>query len=229
MRFCFVNTFPTTSGGEIFIHTFYLITYHLALDEKRRSNGAISVISRNFAKNNRYILMEEKYNYPKEILEFVALCADYCRCLEQCQQASREAFVDSMLAALPALYAKIRQLQSVQQGGEGYNEPHVTESDYEFIRASVAMVMKEHDDYLDVFVEDFKYSDQPILQTISENLADLYQVLRDFLEIFRSGYDDAIDVALSDVIEDFRYNSGQKILNALRALHDSKYGGRSDV
>lgn len=189
----------------------------------------MSVISRNFAKNNRYILMEEKYSYPKDVLEFVALCADYCRCLEQCQQASRKDFVDSMLAALPALYVKISQLQPNLQGEDGYNEPHVTEGDYEFIRSSVAMVMKEHDDYLDVFVEDFKYSDQPILQTVSENLADIYQVLRDFLEIFRSGYEDAINVALIEVKEDFRYNSGQKILNALRALHDSKYGGRSDA
>ena len=35
--------------------------------------------------------------------------------------------------------------------------------------------MGDKDDYLDVFVQDMVYSDQPIKKSISEDLADIYQ------------------------------------------------------
>jgi nitrate/nitrite-specific signal transduction histidine kinase len=72
-------------------------------------------------------------------------------------------------------------------------------------------------------VEDFKYSEQPILCTISENLADVYQALRNLLEIFRSNYEDAMQVALYDTVEEFKLYWGQTLLNALKALHDVRF------
>ena len=38
----------------------------------------------------------------------------------------------------------------------------------------------EKDDYLDVFIQDMVYSDQPITRNISEDLADIYQAIKDF-------------------------------------------------
>mgnify|MGYP002508651933 FL=1 len=86
-----------------------------------------------------------------------------------------------------------------------------------------ASLLADKDDYLDVFVEDFKYSEQPILCTISENLADIYQVLRNLLEVFRSNYEDAMQVALYDTVEEFKLYWGQTLLNALKALHDARF------
>lgn len=80
--------------------------------------------------------------------------------------------------------------------------------------------MADKDDFLDVFVEDFKYSEQPVLCTVSECLADIYQQLRELVETFREGYEEAMEVALAEVVEEFRMQWGQKLLNALRAIHD---------
>lgn len=169
--------------------------------------------------------MQEGQMFDKPIIDFVTTSVDFCRKVEQCQSVSRQDFTDSMLNLLPVLYFRANQIHLSELSEEGYNEPHVTESDYEFVRNSVASIMKEYDDFLDVFVEDFKYSDQPILQTVSENIADIYQALRDFIEIFRAGYSDAIEIAISDVCNEFNYSWGQKLLNTLRALHCCKYGG----
>ena len=79
------------------------------------------------------------------------------------------------------------------------------------------------DDFLEVHVADFKFSEQPILCTVSENLADIYQSLRDLVEIFREGYDEAMQVALHEASTEFRLTWGQALLNALRALHDVRY------
>ena len=80
--------------------------------------------------------------------------------------------------------------------------------------------MGEKDDFLDVFVEDFRYSEHPVLCTVSENLADVYQQLRELVEAFREGYEESMQVALYDVMDEFKMQWGQKLLNALRAIHD---------
>lgn len=74
--------------------------------------------------------------------------------------------------------------------------------------------------FLDVFVEDFKYSEHPVLCTVSENLADIYQQLRELVETFRDGYEESMQVALFETIDEFKMQWGQKLLNALRAIHD---------
>ena len=88
------------------------------------------------------------------------------------------------------------------------------------MRTTVARILSDKDDFLDVFVEDFKYSEHPVLCTISENLADVYQQLRELVENFREGYEEAMRVALYETLEEFELQWGQKLLNALRALHD---------
>ena len=54
----------------------------------------------------------------------------------------------------------------------------MTETDYEVLRGSIASLLGEYDDYLEVFLDDMAYSDTPIHQNISESLADIYQPSR---------------------------------------------------
>ncbi len=167
--------------------------------------------------------IENNLIYSRPVLDFVTVCTEFCKTLETCAGQERTRFADVMRGLLPMLYLKAALLPEVEEA-EGYNEPRVTEADYDYVRVNVAVILREHDDYLDVFVEDFKYSDQPVLCTVSENLADIYQVLRDFIEVYRAGYAEAMQVALYEVREQFGASWGQKALNALRALHDSRFG-----
>ncbi len=49
------------------------------------------------------------------------------------------------------------------------------------LRINLAGILAEKDDYLDVFIQDMVYSDQPIKKNISEDLADIYQAIKDFI------------------------------------------------
>ena len=166
--------------------------------------------------------MEESQIYSQKTLEFITVASEYCKAVEHCREFEQQDFVDVMRNLLPMLYLKISLIGEIEEA-DGYNEPKVTEEDYNYVRSGVASVLGEKDDYLDVFVEDFKYSEQPILSTISENLADIYQALRNLLEVFRSNYEDAMQVALFDAVEDFKLYWGQPLLNALKALHDVRF------
>lgn len=157
--------------------------------------------------------------YSPSVIDFVTVAAEYCKYMEQCATSGRDEFVDVMRKLLPMLYLKAAMAER-PVGAEGYVEHPVTEDDYNYVASSVASVMKDRDDYLDVFLDDFKYSDVPIRRQVSEDLADIYQALRDFVEVYRQGFDDAMEVALSEVLEQFDLGWGQRLLGALRTLHE---------
>ncbi len=162
---------------------------------------------------------DEKYVYTQPVLDFVRVGTEYCKYLEQCQSAELADFVRVMRGLLPMVYLKATLLGEVPDA-PGWTEPRLTEADYDYIRGNVAAVLADKDDFLDVFVEDFKYSEHPVLCTVSENLADVYQQLRELVESFRSGDVESMEASLSETMTEFRLQWGQKLLNALRALHD---------
>ena len=164
-------------------------------------------------------MSEQNELFTRPLIEYITVVAEYCKTLEDCQGQERCFFVNILRKLLPMLYLKASLLPKYSEI-PGYNEQYVTEDDYNYVRTNVSSILKEQDDFLDVFVEDFKYSDQPVLCTISENLTDIYQDLRDFLEIVRNGHEEAIKLSLHEMQESFQYNWGQKLLNSLRALHD---------
>ena len=161
-----------------------------------------------------------EYLYSESVLDFVRVSTEYCKYLENCQNESLQNFVRVGCGLLPMLYLKAHLIQNVPEEADGFGYDMVSEGDYNYIRGNVAAILGEHDDFLDVFVEDFKYSDQPILCTISENLADIYQQLRNMVATYQEEDEDAMSVALWETVYEFRQSWGQKLLNALRALHD---------
>lgn len=162
---------------------------------------------------------DKDYLYSQPVLDFITVCTEYCKFLEQCENKDAEEFTRVMRGLLPMLYLKATLIGSVPEE-PGWNERKLTEADYDYVRTTVARILSDKDDFLDVFVEDFKYSEHPVLCTISENLADVYQQLRELVENFREGYEEAMRVALYETLEEFELQWGQKLLNALRALHD---------
>lgn len=163
-----------------------------------------------------------KYIYSTQVLEWMTICTEFCKYLENCRNEEQAHFIDVMRGLLPMLYLKTSLLKK-EIDTDGYNEDCVTEDDYNFIRNNVSAIMKEKDDFLDVFVEDFKYSDQAVLCTISENVADVYQAVRNAVEVFREGHEEAMEVAVTEAIESFEHYWGLRLLGALRALHDVRY------
>ena len=84
-------------------------------------------------------------------------------------------------------------------------------------------LLGEDDVYLEVFEEDMKYSDTPIATTVSENLADIYQELYNFVMTLQNAPTEvAVDViyALKD---SFKSYWGQTLVNVMRALHNLSY------
>ncbi|EJW93522.1 hypothetical protein EVA_18376 [gut metagenome] len=171
---------------------------------------------------------ESQTIFDRNVIEFVTVAAEFCKFLEQAEGSNRITFVDTALKMLPLLYLKATMLPSCETIGEEPLENYVTEETYEIIRMNLADILADKDDYLDVFVSDMKYSDQPITKYISEDLADIYQDIKDFIFVFQLGLNETMNDALAVCQENFSLYWGQKLVNTLRALHEVRYAPAED-
>ena len=166
---------------------------------------------------------ESQTIFEKNVLEFVTVDAEFCAFLERAERMKRSTFVDTSLKILPLLYLKASMLPKCETIGDEALETYVTEEIYEILRINLSGLMADKDDYLDVFVQDMVYSDQPIKKSISEDLADIYQDIKDFIFVFQLGLNETMNDSLAICQENFGTLWGQKLVNTLRALHDVKY------
>lgn len=159
------------------------------------------------------------YVYQQPAIEFVTVAVQLCLYLEQLEGQDKSEFVEKMLCLLPLLYLKARLLPKATEELDGFPERFVSEQEYEDIRQKVAQCMGADDTYLEVFVEDMRYSDEPITAFVSENIADIYQEIKDLACNYQTRDEAVMNDALVNCIEAFEQHWGQQLLNVLRPLH----------
>ena len=161
--------------------------------------------------------------FDKNVIEFVTVAAETCGFLERTETLSRDEFVETSLKLLPLLYLKATLLPKCSYIDDEELEFFVTEDVYELIRINVASVLAEKDDYLEVFLPEMRYSDTPLKKCVSEDFADIYQDLKNFVFIFQLGLNQTMNDALVRCKANFAEYWGQRLVNSLRALHDIKF------
>lgn len=166
----------------------------------------------------------EETSLSRNSLMLIAMANEYCHVLENAQENEYIEFVDKMLKLLPRIYMSVTDVEEKEdEESMVYIDSYLQETEYNSVRKALYQVLGDKDDYLEVFEEDMKYSDAPILTTISENLSDLYQ---EMYNLVMSVKNSPAEVA-NDIILSFKTNFseywGQTLVNVLRALHNVKY------
>lgn len=164
----------------------------------------------------------DKIVYDKNVIDFVTIAVEVCLFLEKNEPLTREEWVDRLLKMLPLLYVKALLIPETVPVEEEIPAIFVQEEDYARVLKVLSEVMGEEDVYLDVFMEDMRYSDRPVSSFISENIADIYQDIRNFVSVYQFGLTEQMNDALYQCRENFRLYWGQKLVNVLRPLHALK-------
>lgn len=167
--------------------------------------------------------MEKSSTLSNNSLSLIALTNEYCHSVENCTKDTRDMFVARMLKLLPRIYIAINDVEIEGGYGEYYIEPVLDEVAYDQVRSCIAMLMAEEDVYLEVFVEDMKYSDTPISSYISENLADMYQEFFNLIQSIKDAPSEARQSLIDQCKENFINYWGQTLCNVLRALNSVFY------
>ena len=161
--------------------------------------------------------------YSKNVIEFVTVANQFCIFVEQGAVEASGDFVDKLVKMLPLLYLKGTMLPVVQREFDDPLERFVTEEDYAYVKEYVEHLLGKADDYLEVFHPEIKYSDSPVRVKISEDIADIYQDIKDFISLYQLGSTEIMNDALCECVESFSNYWGQKTVNVLRALHNVKF------
>jgi hypothetical protein len=170
--------------------------------------------------------------YSRDTIEFVTVAVQYCGYFESFRNEGEgegeTELTDKLTKLLPLLYLKASLVPETDMINEEEPEITVTEEHYNYITSKLYNVFLNKDTYLEVFLQDMKYSETPIAASISEDLADIYQDLKNFITVFERGITDNMNDALYVCMENFRSYWGQKLVNVLRALHSLKYTMEND-
>lgn len=151
-------------------------------------------------------------------LTLIALCNEYCQAVETAPTSTRSRFVNSMVRLLPRIYITAFGFQPECDAG-GLSMDHLDEDAYNAARDAMAALTGADDTYLEVFESDMKYSDTPIAASVSENLADLFQVFYNFIESVKDAPQYVIDEQLAALRYDFETYWSQILCNVMRPLN----------
>ncbi len=169
--------------------------------------------------------MNENINITHAAL--ITKARNYCLTLENAHEADHDSLIDEVIRQLPDLYAAFTALDTDMLpetlDSDAFLPGYVDEEYYESIRRTLESVLGSDDTYLETFETDMKYSDTPIAASISENLADIFQDLFNFVYAIKESEGEQTPLALRICKENFEAYWGQKLCNVMRQLHHLKY------
>jgi hypothetical protein len=166
--------------------------------------------------------------YAKNTIEFVAVAKSFCDFMDQLESIDKQQFLDTMIRLLPLLYLKASLLPQNELLTDDPQESFAAEDQYAILSQTISDILGVDDAYLEVFHSDIQYTDTPVAAFISENMADIWQDLFNFISVFRLGYDETMNDSLYVCRTNFEQFWGQSLVNVLRALHNCKYAAPAD-
>lgn len=165
----------------------------------------------------------EEELYGDEVLGFVRTAAEFCSTIEQTEKINLVEFVDRIHKYLPKLYYEASSLPELDSQFEDLGQKFVTEQDYEIIRTKLLSKLGQYDGYEEVFDEARIEYEDSVGESISEDLSDIYQDVKDFVMLFELGTNEVMYEALWECKQSFQSYWGQKLTNVLRPLHNLRY------
>ncbi|MFH0756542.1 MAG: DUF5063 domain-containing protein [Bacteroidota bacterium] len=136
-----------------------------------------------------------------------------------------KAFISEAVIHLSTVYASVLKIGETEPVLDFTGEPTVTEQEWSGIFQRIAQILGGHNEILRPAEEDEFDRAELVIHTISEDLSDVYQELRDFTSLFSRGIEEIMNDAAWELKERFADHWGKKLLRALTALHDLYVAG----
>jgi hypothetical protein len=159
------------------------------------------------------------YVYSSEMVAFVKAANHCCTFLEELNGTEGRAFITEAVRQLSAVYHSFLFTGESEPVLDSQVEATVTEQDWSALFQKISMILGPYNDTLRMADEGEFDRSELVKHTISEDLADLYQDLRDFTSVYSLGMEDLMNDAAWELKVRFAEQWGAKLLRALNALH----------
>jgi hypothetical protein len=159
------------------------------------------------------------YVYSNALVEFVKAANEFCRFLEELEGTEGKAFISESVVQLAELYVLFLRVGETEPVFDSSPEPTVTEQEWSALFQRIAGILGSSNDILRMAGEDEFDRSELVNHTISEDMADIYQEMRDFTVIYARGLEELMNDAAWEMKVRFAEHWGTKLLRALSALH----------
>lgn len=157
--------------------------------------------------------------YSGHVVEFVAVANEFCKYCEHAGEMKGNEILKIMQRLLPLLYLKASFLPVLEPVFDDGNEKFVTESDWYRIHDTIKSKLGSANDYLELQDENISGDDGPVAASIAEDLADIYQDLKNFILLYQTGTTEVMNDAVWECRMNFESYWGAKLVNSLKAIH----------
>jgi hypothetical protein len=154
----------------------------------------------------------------RKVLEWVTVANDFCLFMERCGDYTKADILGYLQKVLPLIYLKASLLPQVNVENEDATEHFVTEEQWENLFTLLRSRFGEDDLY---FFRDHheKMNSDPVKASLSENLADIYQDIKDFLLLYQKPLKAARENAIRDCRNLFETRFGYRLVNSHARIH----------
>ena len=158
--------------------------------------------------------------YSEEVVSFVRAANDTAIFVEELKDKNGKTFIAEALNHLSEVYRTILKVGDTEPLAESGAEPSVSEQEWSEVFQGIVALLGAHNEILRPAEDDeFDRSDL-VTHTISEDLADVYQELRDFTSLYSRGLEEIMNDSVWEVKVRFMEHWGKKLLRVLSSLHD---------
>jgi hypothetical protein len=157
--------------------------------------------------------------YSGHVVEFTAVATEFCKYAEHASEIKGAELLNIMQKLLPLLYLKASMLPQLEPFFEDGNEKFVTESDWNLIHENLKGTLRSANDYIDLLDDPAAGDEGTILSGIAEDMADIYQDMKNFVLLYQTGTDEVMNDAVWECKMNFENYWGIRLINSLKAIH----------
>lgn len=155
----------------------------------------------------------------KPVIEMLTVANDYCLFFESADKYSKKDVMDYFRRIAPLLYLKASLLPEMIPTDDTFSERYVTEEQWEAIFKILTELFGSDDRY-----HALDHNNDSIDASLADNMADIYQDMKDFVMLFQKNHFYAKENAVTQCYALFQSHWGRILLQALNAVHQIAYG-----
>jgi hypothetical protein len=156
--------------------------------------------------------------YSRKVIDMLTVSNEYCLFMEKAEDYTREEIFQYLQKILPLIYLKASLLPVIPVNDEDAAEHFVTEEQWENLFNTLTIKFGVYDIYHFIDLNE-KSNLDPVRASLSENLTDIYQDLKDFVLLYQKPLRTSQENAVRDCKNLFETRFGYRLINAEQAIH----------
>ena len=150
----------------------------------------------------------------RPVLEMLTVANEYCLFFEKADAYQADEILQYFRKIAPLLYLKASTLPTIHVADESFAEKFVTEEQWEQIFKTLREKFGDDDVY---YILDQNQDSQEA--SLSDNMADIYQEMKDFIMLYQKGTLMARENAVYQVYQLMITRWGPALIDALKSCH----------